>query len=192
MTPKEIADHLLAQTTLTEKTMQPMLAYRREKRATGAPVALEDAIVHAAWECQRSADALRNYLERAWKEAEAALREFNDPSPAPGYTAGVHTSRHWDVLRHDRISAERLNDTLREKRDTLASLLDTWSAVADRIVATDEDRAQAAANRRARAIAAWTAQNMKTLGAACAKAGIRGVTGREAMAAALVDVGVEP
>jgi hypothetical protein len=184
MTPTEIATHLIAQTALTEETMAPIYEYRREKRATGAPTDLEIAVIHAAKECQDAADALARYLHEATTEAAQRANIMA--------RHGVRFSEQTWFTLDSRTNAESLNRVLRTKREHFQALVATWAAVADRIVATDEDRARAAAEKRERAVATFSQQPVRDLRALAAKHGIKVGTGRAEIATALVDAGVEP
>ena len=186
MTPKEIADHLLAQTTLTEEIMEPMLAYRRAKRATGAPVDLEDAIIHAAHKMLEAEAELRTHLERARKEATEALEAMT----RNGLRVGDY-SLTWFVL-DGRQTAQGLHETLRAARSAFRSILEAWAAVADRIVATDEDRAQKAAENRSRAIAQFATLSTRELRSLARARGLHAGVDRREIAEALVDAGVAP
>jgi hypothetical protein len=184
MTPTEIATHLIALTALTEETMAPIYEYRREKRATGAPVDLENAVIYAAQECQDAADALARYLHRATTEATQQANAIAQHGVRYGETT-------WFTL-DSRTSAESLSRALCAKREQFQTLVATWAAVADRIVATDEDRARAAAEKRERAVAALSQRSARDLRAIATKHGIKVGTGRAEIATALVDAGVGP
>lgn len=182
MTPTEIAANLLAQTTLTEETMEPLLAYRREKRATGAPVDLEHAVYYAGRECEEARESLRQYVARA--EAEAAKRlvsldaygvRFSDPD--------------WFYL-DGRQNAEAMTRRLVIAQKHFVALVEAWAAVADRIVATDEDRARVDTEKRDRAIASLATRPVRELRALAKSRGLAAGTDRREIATALVDAGV--
>lgn len=188
MTPKEIAETMIAAKSMTDETgLAELYAYRRAKRATGAPTALEDAVLHAGRECQEAADALGKYLTRAAEEATKNAAYIAEH----GVRFGDQT---WFVL-DGRVTAESLNRVLRAKREHFQSLVFAWAAVADRIVATDEDRARAAeekARAREAQIAAWCKKPKPALVAAAAGRCLLDTGTREEIAARLVDAGAMP
>lgn len=182
MTPTEIAAHVMQQTTLTEETIAPLYEYRRNKRVTGAPVDLEDAVVHAANECQDAADALARYLHKAMaeaaKQANAMAQHGVRFGEATWFTLDGHTS------------AEALNRALHVKREHFQALVVAWAAVANRIIATDEDRARHAAEKRATAIRQLSALPARELRQMAKDRGLKVGIGREEIATALVDAEV--
>lgn len=189
MTPKEIAETMIAATSLTEETgIAELYAYRRAKRATGAPTNLEDVVLHAACECQEAADALGKYLTRAAAEATKNAAYVAEH----GVRFGDQT---WFVL-DGRATAESLGRVLRAKREHFQALVFAWAAVADRIVATEEDRARVAeekARAREAQIAAWCKKPKPSLVATAASKGVAVPIGtREEIAARLVDAGHLP
>lgn len=188
MTPKEIAETMIAATSLTEETgLAELYAYRRAKRATGAPADLESAVLHAGRECQDAADALAKYLKRAAEEA----------AKNAAYIA-EHGVRFWEqtwFVLDGRTSAESLGRVLRAKREHFQALIAAWAAVADRIVATDEDRARAAEEKarwREAQIAAWCKKPKAVLAERAAGRCLPDTGTREEIAARLVDAGAMP
>lgn len=183
MTTTEIVTALITATNLTEEAMEPLLAHRREKRATGAPTDLEDAVVHAAHKMLEAEAELRDYLVRVRKEADEAIEimahgglRFGDYCPT------------WFVL-DGRQTAQGLHEKLRAARDAFRSVLEAWAAVADRIVATDEDRARKASEDRDRAIRRLAALPARDLRRMAKERGLSVGTDRTEVAAALVDAG---
>lgn len=153
MTPKEIAEHLLTSTALDFDALAPLREYAREKAATGAPTEIETEIMGAAHEVGTAARRLHKFLEDAKREAVEACAIMS----TRGATADFHT---WFMLGGNRENAYTLSEALRAKRDALRSLLTVWIAVADRIVATDADRAAYAAQKREQAIASLLPSRM--------------------------------
>lgn len=189
MTPKDIAEAMIAATSLTEETgLADLYAYRRAKRATGAPTDLESAVLRAGRECQEAADALGTYLTRAAAEA----------TKNAAYIAahGVRFSEQtWFVL-DGRTTAEALGRVLRAKREHFQALVAAWSAVADRLVATEDDRVRVAeekAQAREAQIAAWCKKPKPSIVATAVSKGVAVPMGtREEIAARLVDAGHLP
>ncbi len=185
-TAKEIADAMLAATSLTEETgLADLYAYRSAKRATGAPVDMERAVIHAGRECQQACDALAEHLKRAAAEATSRAAALAG--------CGVrYMESTWFVL-DGRVTADALAANLRAKREHFQSLVEVWVSLADRIVATDEDRAEKAAELaryRAARIAEIAKRPKPALVAAATSKGIAVTGTREEIAAALVDAGV--
>lgn len=176
MTPQEIAAYIMLQTTFTEETLAPLYEYRRAKRATGAPVDLECAILHAARECQSVADVLRDHLKRAAQEAADGLSAVMER----GVRFGLPT---WFAL-DGRVDAEEIAQRLYDRRAALQALVEAWAAIADRIVATDEDRARMAEEKRACRIAELSRLPVRELRAMARYRGLNG-TGKDELAAAL-------
>lgn len=176
MTPKEIAAHIMQQTTFTEETLAPLYEYRRAKRATGAPVDLESAIIHAARECEEMRESLRQYLMRAADEAAKRLATLD--------AVGVQMEDPTWFYLDGRQNAEAINRRMVAARKHLAALVDAWEAVADRIVATDEDRARMAEQKRAQRVAELTQLPVRELRAMARYRGLNG-TGKDELAAAL-------
>lgn len=186
MTPKEIANHLLTQTTLTEETMGPLLAYCCAKRATGAPVDLENVIIRAARSCEEARVTLHEYLTRAAKEATLRAKSLAEH--------GVLLDDYTYFYLDGRQSAEDMGRRLVSLRERMREAIAVWLVYADRIVATDEDRARLAAERREAAIARWRHAKLRDIKAAIARRGValpRDASHAE-MIAALVDAGVTP
>ncbi len=182
MTPTEIAAHLIAQTALSEETMAPLYDYRREKRETGAPVDLESAVLYAAVKCQDASDRLRESLEKTAKDA--AKYEAILAKDGPRFGDGGWLPRAENV--------EALGYVLVARREAFQNVLEAWAAVADRIVATDEDRARAAAEKREQAIQRWASAPLRDLRAAAKSRGLNVGTDKNEIAAAIVDAGITP
>ena len=166
---------------MSGETTAPIREYRRAKRATGAPVDLEDAAIHAADRCQEAMEALRYHLEKARREADERLASLGHS----GVRMGQFT---WFVL-DGRKTAEDLNARLCAARERFEGAVELWAALADRIVATDEDRVAATAEKRQRAIRILAARPARELRAMAKTAGLKVGTDREEIAAALVDGG---
>ena len=184
MNTTEIAAALLAATTLTEETTAPIREYRRTKRATGAPVDLEDAVVHAANRCQEAVEVLRDHLLRARREADERI-------PAIDH-AGARLGQHEWFLLDGRVTANDLNARLCAARERFEDAVRLWAALADRIVATPEDTARRAEEQRARRIDAWRAKPVRETRAAAKAAGLKVGTDRVNIATALAAAGVDP
>ncbi len=186
MNTTEIAADLLAATTLTEETTAPIREYRRTKRATGAPVDLEDAVVHAANRCQEAVEVLRDHLLRARREADERIAALDH--------AGARMGQHvWFVL-DGHVTANDLNARLGAARERFEDAVRLWAALADRIVATPEDMKRHAEYQRAWRLNAWGGVTLKALKAAVAKHGIKlpRDASRAETNAALADAGVDP
>ena len=184
MNTTEIAAALLAATTLTEETTAPIREYRRTKRATGAPVDLEDAVVHAANRCQEAVEVLRDHLLRARREADERIAALDH--------AGARMGQHVWFLLDGRVTANDLNARLCAARERFEDAVRLWAALADRIVATPEDTARRAEEQRARRIDAWRAKPVRDLRAAAKAAGLHVGTDRVDIACALAAAGVDP
>lgn len=160
MTPKEIAAHLLNQTTLNGDTLAPLHDYHEAKRATGAPTDLEYEILAAASELDRATVDLYEYLTKAQKET-ADMREAIN---AHGVKFG-RCGATWFSL-NARHSAETLHNAQQSAHQKFSALLRAWVTIADRIVATDEDRAahaEKARERRASALSSMTARELRAM-----------------------------
>lgn len=182
MTPSAICETLSAANDLSDDTLAPLLEYRSAKRRTGCPDDLETEIIMAARKCQDTAAELRRYLERAAKEATEALAGLD--------AVGTRFDRSWFFL-DARHNAEQMGQRLRAEREQFSGLLRVWAAVADRIQATDEEKATAARERQDRLATRWFTSDMEKVRAAAQK---HNVTARKKaeMADHLAALGVEP
>lgn len=148
MNASEIAVALLAAPHITDDAIEPLRAFRRAKRKTGAPVDLEDSAIAAAESLLEGMNALRLYLERAEKEARDAL--------AAMATADRHVlHRAWLQLDH-RDSAERLAAVAENRHRAFVHAVNLWAAMTDRIVATPEETVRREEQERASAAALTT------------------------------------
>lgn len=145
MNAREIATALLAAPHITDDAIEPLRAFRRAKRKTGAPVDLEDSAIAAAESLFEHVAALRLYLERAEKEARDALAAM---ATADSYA--FH--RTWFQL-DNRNSAERLAGNVERYHKAFFEAVSLWAALTDRIVATPEDVARREEQERAAAAA---------------------------------------
>jgi hypothetical protein len=141
----EIATALLAAPHITDDAIEPLRAFRRAKRTTGAPVDLEDSAIAAAESFFEHMAALRLYLERAEKEARDVLAAM---ATADRYA--LH--RTWFQL-DNRNSAERLASVAAERHKAFVDAVNLWAAMTDRIVATPEETARREEQDRAAAAA---------------------------------------
>lgn len=179
-TAKGIAAALHAATHLTDDVMADFDEYRRAKRASGAPVDLEIEVAHAATACLAAESALREHLRNAAREATEALAELD--------AAGSKLFRIWFTL-DGRANAEQLGRRLQDCRERFNAIVGAWASVADRVVATPEEQAAKAAEKRQRAIGILAARPVRDLRAMAKAAGVKVGTDREEIAAALVDGG---
>jgi hypothetical protein len=179
-TAKDIAAALLAAPRFDEETLADIHEYRRLKRESGAPMDLENEVLHAAHCCQHAHDALRDYLHRAAAEATEGLGHMEH--------AGVKYQRIWYTL-DTRKNAETLGETLRATYDRFRNIVEAWAAVADRIQATPEERDAAETGRLARA---WSQLGLKDIRAFAKRKGFDPSGGRGEIVERLVRAGMTP
>lgn len=180
MTPKEIAAYLRAQKTFNETTLAPLDEYIQVKRATGAPVDLERGVMHAALAAQSATNDLVEHLDGVVASVQSIRAELAASSI---YNVGYRPTR----LATEYYLAKRAGAV-----DVLLSLLYAWESLADRIVATDEDRAAYAAKRRQFKIDELSNRTARDLRALAKAQGLKVGTNCREIATALVDSGYEP
>ena len=142
MTPREIAEALRAAKSLNADDLEPLRVYTEAKRATGAPLAVEEAVLSAAHECREAFRVLVRATESERGSREYALDVFK--------AQGIASRLQGFVLaqQHDQTVAV-LYEVHRVRREAFLMLVDVFASVADRIVATPEE--QAAETARANA-----------------------------------------
>lgn len=182
MTPKEIADHLRAQKTFDVDTMAPLDGYTQTKRATGAPVDLERSIRAATAEVESAVYALQEHVESSRREL-GNLAHY-------AMQGAQFKARNYALPQHK--PTEFYLSDLAGKQAHLNTLLDLWVSLADRIVATDEDRAAYAAKRRQFKIDELSNRSARDLRALAKAQGLKVGTNCREIAEQLVDAGYEP
>lgn len=137
-TAKEIADAL--RTATTYEATRPLVQRICEREAIGAPAVLEDAIMDAFGDVMRTRERLAGQLHSDAQKAERVGRNL-----AAGYHVGsdslCHQTNYSAVVYAEHLSAART---------AFDRLLSVFAAIGDRIEATPEEQAKAAADRAER------------------------------------------
>lgn len=159
-TAKEIADAL--RTATTYEAAEPLVQRIREREAIGAPTALEDAVEDAFGDVMKARERLAGQLHNDAKKAERVGRDL---------AAGHHVGS--DSLCHQtNYSAVVYAEHLSVARTAFDRLLSVFAAIGDRIEATPEEQAKAAADRAERETVIRRAAWEKLPAAALRKAAI--------------------
>lgn len=176
MTPKEIAAHLMTANVLDKETMAPFHDFHEAKRATGAPTELEYAVFFAAEELQRATDNLRDHclaMQRAHADMLSGFEMY-----------GVRMGRGSPSFPRD--TTEMLHLLLRQASEKFRDAVRNWAALTDRIVATDEDRAEALKQKHERRAAALSRMSARELRALARESGLKVGTEKAEIVAAIL------
>lgn len=160
MTPKEIATALRVATKYDD--LAPLHTYIRDKRETGAPVALEEALCATMVEAIQIRGRLLDRLAEESDRAKRGIASLTAGTRVMAYEFAVQTNH--TVVVH---AAE-----LTVASDNARRLIDVFEAIADRIVATPEEREASATAQTRRLAVAWMQCSMRRMREACKYAGL--------------------